>query len=187
MSTDDLLEGLRILRADAEAAEPAATQLVRLAAAEADGEVVRFETRFKTEESIVAKLERFKRRKPPHYRLDKFNDALRYTIVIPDDAYWTGCLAAAQLLGTSGYFVEEQPQGWRAGYAGMNLTVRDPAARPFEVQLHTPASLVFAEFTHPQYAEWRAMDRKTPAARFIRRALDAAAAQVPLPQGVPRV
>jgi hypothetical protein len=187
MSSDDLLEALNTLRADAETAEPAASALVHRAAEAADGEVVRFETRFKSDTSIVAKLERFRRPRPPHYDLTRFNDALRYTVVIAYDTYWDGCLAAVDALGTDGFEVVTKRRGWRSDFAGMNLTVADGEGRSFEVQFHTPDSLATAEDTHPQYVEWRRMDRRTPGARFIRRMLDAAAARVPLPPGVPRV
>lgn len=188
MQTDDVLDALGLLRAAAEAAEPAATALVRRAAEHADGRMVRLDTRFKIEASIVAKLERFRNRRPPHYDLGRFNDALRYTIVIDDEnEYWAGCLAAIEVLGDDGFTVTTDRLGWRREYAGLNLTVEDAAARLFEVQLHTPASLAMSEQTHPQYAEWRAMDTRSSAARFIRRGLDAAAARVPLPPGVPRV
>lgn len=187
MSTEDLLEALRVLRAGAKAAEPAASTLVHRAAEAADGEVVRFESRFKSEASIVAKLERFARKRPPRYRLHKFNDALRYTIVITDDAYWTGCLAVIETVEGEDFELINKRLGWRHDYSGMNLTAKDAHGRIFEIQLHTPDSLATAERTHAQYAEWRSMDPASSAARFIRRGLDAAAARVPLPPGVPRV
>lgn len=187
MDTNDLRDALQRLRAEAQAAEPAATVLIRRAARELGGEVVRFETRFKSEASIVAKLERFRRRRPPLYDLDKFNDALRYTLVMDEPVYWPGCLAAVQMLNTDSYHVETEALGWRGNYAGLNLTVIDPRGRRFEVQLHTLASLEFAEVSHPEYEAWRALDRGSARARFLRRALNAAAGQVPLPPGVPRL
>lgn len=148
---------------------------------------MRLDTRFKTDASIIAKLERFRNRRSPHYSLDRFNDALRYTIVIEDETYWPSCLAAIASLNSETFRVIDPRLGWRRDYAGMNVTVKNAADHAFEVQLHTPDSLATAEETHAQYAEWRGMDHRSAAARFIRRGLDAAAAQVPVPPGVPRV
>lgn len=185
METGDALEALRILRTQAVSIEPAATRHVQRAAAHVAGELLRLDTRFKTEASIVAKLERLARRRSPRYSLDRFNDGLRYTIVLDDDRYWTGCLAAIDALGTDGFQVttDRQTLGWQRRYAGLSVTVEDTSERRFEVQFHAPASLAAAEASHAQYALWRSIAR-----RALPRAL-AACCSCPsaASAGVPRV
>ncbi len=186
---------LQYLTTTSRAAEPAATTMVSDLARVIGGNVERLDSRFKTDKSIAEKLNRFRKRSSPHYRLAKFNDALRYTIVIPDDdSYWPATRAAVAAIEAHGFTVTNDPAGWRSDYRGMNLTVEDSSGRRFEVQLHTQASLEVSERTHGLYEQQRKLKHGDPrAAELAAQIAELAAqiaheyAQVPWPRGLPRV
>lgn len=186
--SDHADDALQYLKTTARAAEPAATTMVSDLARVIGGNVERLNSRFKTDTSIAEKLDRFRRRVSPHYRLAKFNDALRYTIVIPDDdSYWPASRAAIAAIETHGFTVTNDPAGWRSDYRGMNLTVQDSAGRQFEVQLHTRASLEVSERTHGLYEQLRKLNHGDPRAAELAAQIGQEYAQVPWPRGLPRV
>ena len=77
------------------------------------GTIERFDTRFKTRASILERLERFRADDSPHYRLQKFNDALRYTITVGASDYWGGVAEIQRLFTAEGFRVVRAPTGWR--------------------------------------------------------------------------
>ncbi len=179
---------LQYLTTTSRAAEPAATTMVSDLARVIGGNVERLDSRFKTDKSIAEKLNRFRKRSSPHYRLAKFNDALRYTIVIPDDdSYWPATRAAVAAIEAHGFTVTNDPAGWRSDYRGMNLTVEDSSGRRFEVQLHTQASLEVSERTHGLYEQQRKLKHGDPRAAELAAQIAHEYAQVPWPRGLPRV
>ncbi len=180
-------KALAVVKALAQDAEPDASAFVRAVASDTGGTVERFGSRFKTDASILEKLDRFKRPRPPYYRLDKFNDALRYTLVYPESGYWNSTREIVAQIEQSGFTVEADPAGWRANYRGLNLTLKDSAGRMFEVQLHTPDSLRASEESHGLYEEMRKLPRRDPRKAVLEAQIAAVYASVPWPDGVPHV
>jgi len=91
---------------------------------------------------------------------DKVNDAVRYTLVLPDASYTAGVKAAVEQLQAAKFEVTNLKNFWNRnqntlGYRGINLTVYDPATKQvFEFQLHTDGSLLAKEAEHDWY-NWR--------------------------------
>lgn len=187
MNTDDRQQALQALKLAALEAEPAATALVEEAAAATNGDIVRPSTRFKSDASIAEKLERFRRQRSPKYRLERFNDALRYTVVYSAGRYWRGYRELVGQLSARGFAVVADPGGWRRGYTGINLTVADPQGRLFEVQVHTPDSLAAAEATHGLYEQQRTLPRGSQEWLALGASMTAIFDGAPRPPGVPEI
>lgn len=168
----------------ASAAEPGATVKVQAVAAATGGTVERLDSRFKIRSSVLAKLQRFRGDLPPHYRLERFNDGLRYTIVFPELIYWRAAEAAVGEFRRYGWSIKAIARGWMSkGYKGLNLTVVTPGGFHFEVQLHTAASLAAAERTHRVYAEQRDLPRGSRRWRELERIQQQVWGAVPTPPG----
>lgn len=169
-------------------AEPQISERLKGLAASTGGSVERFGTRFKSRESVLEKLERFRKPTAPIYRLGKFNDALRYTITYRPAIYWASASRAIRELEAVGYRVVNGVRGWfDTGYKGINLTVRSPQSFDFEVQFHTPASLAMAEKTHGIYQEIRNLPQGSVESLHLRAESDRLWTAVPVPPGVPCV
>jgi len=185
MDGDDRDTVARAIMDAARQAEPDISESIRGLALLTAGSLERFGTRFKSRDSVLEKLERFRKDETPFYRLGRFNDALRYTVTYGPVVYWSSLQRLSRKVERVGYKVVGGTRGWfDTGYKGVNLTVRSPHDFDFEVQIHTPASLAMAERTHPMYEE----ARKLPVGDRRRAQLDADANQlwalVPVPLGV---
>lgn len=168
----------------ASAAEPGATVKVQAVATATGGTVERLGSRLKSRPSVLAKLERFRGDVPPHYRLARFNDGLRYTIMYPDLTYWRAAQVAVGEFRLNGWSIKAIARGWTSkGYKGLNLTVITPDGFHFEVQLHTTASLAAAERTHRVYAEQRDLPRGSRRWRELERVQQQVWSAVPTPPG----
>ena len=164
--------------------EPVATAKVQAAAAATGGAVERADSQLKTRSSVLAKLTRFRSSISPRYRLERFNDALRYTIVFIDLSYWRAAEATVGEFQLNGWSVKDIARGWTArGYKGLNLTIITPGGFHFEVQLHTSQSLATAERTHRLYAEQRDLSRRSKRWRELERIQQEAWNTVPVPPG----
>ncbi|MFI9384638.1 hypothetical protein [Kutzneria sp. NPDC052558] len=90
----------------------------------------------------------------------EINDAVRYTLVLPESGYTAGVKAAVERLQAQGFQVTKLKNFWSRnqnslGYRGINLTVYDDATKQvFEFQLHTEDSLLAKEAEHDWY-NWR--------------------------------
>lgn len=187
MDGDDREQVADAIMQAARDAEPSISAGVRAVAAEVDGTIERFGSRFKSRESVLEKLERFAKPESPRYRLERFNDALRYTVVIDDSTYWKAAQSAVASLRARGYETTAAG-GWRRrGYRGLNVTVRDADGFLFEVQFHTPASLRAAESSHELYERLRRLPRTDPEWRRIQREVDAVFGSVGIPPDVPLI
>ena len=187
--TDDASAAAQALMEAAMEAEPSVTPVVTTLASATGGTVARLATRFKTEPSILAKLERFARRNSPRYRLGRFNDALRYTIVYPDPAYWRAVAKAHVQVSERGFVWGTEGGGWKPDgrYKGLNVTVHTASGYQFEIQFHTKRSLDAAESTHAAYEEKRQLNARSPRAIEIQSACAQAWRQVPVPPRSPEI
>ena len=164
--------------------EPAASEAIRAIAAELGVSVARFDSRFKTRDSILEKLERFRMRSAPYYRTSRFNDALRYTVVVGFDGYWERCGAFLAACRAQGLQATHARTEWlEEGYKGLNCTVLGMGAFSFEIQLHTPDSLEASEETHGLYEQERKLERGSSEQLHIRWVQNRRWNRVPVPPG----
>lgn len=185
---DDIAAVAAAVMRAAEVAEESAIPVVAALAAAIGGQVRREDTRRKRLDSVLEKLDRFRRHRSPHYRLARFNDALRFTIVVPDLIYWRAAMAAPEALAEREYSVKRFRRAWPdEGYKGINLTVITPVGYEFEVQFHTERSLEAAEATHDLYAAERKLPPGSPHAVELRAEQAVIWRSVPVPPGAPEV
>ncbi|MEV6240390.1 hypothetical protein [Lentzea sp. NPDC051838] len=84
-------------------------------------------------------------------------DAVRYTMVVDDAAYYAGVMKGIEKLEDAGFEKIEVNNYWyeyrnEDRYRGVNSTWRDPdSGQLFEFQFHTEHSLRAKEFEHPWY------------------------------------
>lgn len=86
----------------------------------------------------------------------EIRDAIRYTVVLDEHAYWANGTKIVEAVQNAGYTIADASPGWkRFGYKGRNDKFVTVNGEHFEVQIHTQASLDAAEKCHPLYEEWR--------------------------------
>jgi hypothetical protein len=150
----------------ARAAEPTVTSRLQAIAEVQGAELVGLEHRIKSLSSTLSKLERLVAKTPDAAPESvAVYDALRYTMVIPDeppghhDATLRGVLDA---LEQAGHEVREVKNYWPRGdsYSGTNCTLETSDGLAWELQFHTPASYATKSSTHDEYDRMR--DASTP-------------------------
>ncbi|MEU3909981.1 MULTISPECIES: ATP nucleotide 3'-pyrophosphokinase [unclassified Streptomyces] len=174
-------------------AEEAISTDVRAAALVTGAELVGFEYRLKSADSLKRKVATSLRERPGQNVdtvLAGLGDAVRYTLQWPDDAYSDGVTTASALLSAWGNDNTKWSDTWgrSSGYKGLNTGWRAPrSGQLFEVQFHTPASKHAQEVTHLLYEEQR-LPSTSPARKKELQALqDAEFAAVPVPAGADRL
>ncbi|MEV6241257.1 hypothetical protein [Lentzea sp. NPDC051838] len=102
--------------------------------------------------------------------LNSLNDVVRYTMVLPENglSYYNGVTAGIKTLQASGLKLHPDPKNFKNRWAdwetkdkyrGINTTWEDPATgQLFEVQFHTPHSLMAKEWEHKVYDQKRVLD-----------------------------
>jgi ppGpp synthetase/RelA/SpoT-type nucleotidyltranferase len=148
--------------------EPSVTQDLQRIVKIAGGEMVGLEDRFKSEESLMRKLEeRVKERRPNlSFQLslvkqsERINDSLRYTVVFSTEDYVESYKQFVSQLERFGYTVVRSWNDWATantkndqGYRGINLTLKHFQEHLFEIQFHTMESWQLKNETHPLYQE----------------------------------
>lgn len=145
-------------RASAQAAEPEVSAAVTNAVASNGGKIERFDSRFKTADSLYRKMQDLMVESDVDAAAASgwIRDSLRYTVVVDEDGYWAAGDRIGEALIQAGYDRAKVVPGWnRHGYRGRNDTFRGADGLEFEVQIHTAASLRAAEATHGLYEEER--------------------------------
>lgn len=171
----------------AEAAEPEISATVQSVANTCGGKLRRFETRFKTMESLYRKVQDLMVTYGDEATdaAARVKDVLRYTVVVDDFGYWTRGTTIGEIFALNGCTPAKRSPGWlRNGYRGRNDSFTSENGFEFEVQIHTRASLEVAEQTHWLYEKARdpaAHDNERKAAR---QELRNAFASVPEPDDV---
>ncbi|GHI10055.1 ATP nucleotide 3'-pyrophosphokinase [Streptomyces cellostaticus] len=194
-------DGLCLNRADnrkvdaylarARAAEPSISRDVRAAAAISRAELVGFDYRLKSPDSLKRKVATDLKEHPERNTDDilaRLSDAVRYTLQWPDGDYVTGVTIASELLSAWGSDTTKWSNTWgrEKGYKGLNAGWRAPGSRQlFEVQFHTPASKRAQEETHKLYEEQRLPSTSPERKKELQDQQDAIFAAVPVPDGAP--
>ncbi|MFI9206002.1 ATP nucleotide 3'-pyrophosphokinase [Streptomyces sp. NPDC053048] len=177
----------------AKRAERSISPQVRAAALLSSAELVGFDHRLKSPDSLKRKVATSMKEHPGqnvNEALSGINDSVRYTLRWPDGRYTEGVTVASRLLSVWGNDSIKWTNTWgRAkGYKAINSGWS--AARSghrFEVQFHTPASKNAQEVTHKLYEEQRLPGTSPERARELQAQQDAIFAAVPVPQGADRL
>lgn len=85
-------------------------------------------------------------------------DAMRWVVLLPADQFGAGFRQARQALEAKGLRIMRIRNGFAVlgtTYAGLNVIVRSPAGRDFEMQFHTEDSLRARNTSHPLYRAWQ--------------------------------
>jgi hypothetical protein len=172
-------EYARKLIEHARAFEPEITADLQKIAAEIGAEMVGLEYRFKTVKSLTRKIvqkvsgnlrifteagfsfdEAFE--KTINLQAKTFNDALRYTMILPLESYVFGFKQALERLKRKDYNIPENKiwNAWKnvgtkydKGYRGINATVISSQKQIFELQFHTAESFHLKMKMHEFYKE----------------------------------
>ncbi|MFI7320207.1 ATP nucleotide 3'-pyrophosphokinase [Streptomyces venezuelae] len=174
---------------NARRAERSISPQVRTAAWISGAEVIGFDNRLKSPDSLKRKVATSLKEHPgqsAESALATLGDAVRYTLQWRDDQYSDGVAAAAQMLSSWGNDNTKWSNTWgrTQGYKGLNTGWRAPrSGQLFEVQFHTPASKGAQEATHKLYEEQRLPDTSPERKRELQEQQNALFAAVPVPAG----
>ncbi|GGV31897.1 ATP nucleotide 3'-pyrophosphokinase [Streptomyces spectabilis] len=177
--------------ARARAAEPSISSDVRDAADLSQAELVGFDHRLKSPDSLKRKVATDLKEHPEQNvddALARLSDAVRYTFQWSDDDYVTGVTIASEVLSAWGNDNTKWSNTWGRpkGYKGLNSGWRAPGSQQrFEVQFHTPASKYAQEETHKLYEELRLPSTSPERKKELQEQQDAIFAAVPVPDGAP--
>ncbi|MFH8566924.1 ATP nucleotide 3'-pyrophosphokinase [Streptomyces sp. NPDC017993] len=170
-------------------AERSVSPQVRAAAELSDAELIGFDQRLKSPDSLKRKVATGMR-ETPGQTVDKslamINDAVRFTLQWPADEYSTGVTAATGLLSAWGNDSTRWANTWHraAGYKAINSAWRAPrSGQLFEVQFHTPQSKAAQLETHKLYEEQRLPGTPPERVRELQEQQNAIFAAVPVPDG----
>ncbi|OEJ94987.1 ATP nucleotide 3'-pyrophosphokinase [Streptomyces thermolilacinus] len=178
--------------ADARQAERTISPQVRAAAWLTDAELIGFENRLKSPDSLKRKVATAMKEAPGQSveaTLATINDAVRYTLQWPDARYTTGVIAASSHLAAWGNDSVRWKNTWgSSGYKGVNSAWRAPrSGMRFEIQFHTPASKWAQEETHKLYEEQRLPGTSPERKKRLQEQQNAIFASVPVPEGADRL
>lgn len=178
--------------ADARQAERTISPQVRAAAWLTDAELIGFDNRLKSPDSLKRKVATAMKEAPGQSveaALATINDAVRYTLQWPDARYTTGVVAASSHLAAWGNDSVRWKNTWgSSGYKGVNSGWREPrSGMRFEIQFHTPASKWAQEETHKLYEEQRLPGTSPERKKQLQAQQNAIFAAVPVPGGADRL
>lgn len=179
--------------ARARAAERAISPQIRAAARLSDAELVGFDQRLKSPDSLKRKVATWmgeERGRTVGQSLARINDAVRFTLQWPGKRYTAGVTAASALLASWGNDSAKWSNTWtrKNGYKAVNSGWRAPrSGQLFEVQFHTPESKKAQLETHKLYEEQRLPGTSPERARELQEQQDALFAAVPVPPGADRL
>ncbi|MEU4348094.1 ATP nucleotide 3'-pyrophosphokinase [Streptomyces sp. NPDC023838] len=177
----------------AKQAERSISPQVRTAALLSGAELIGFDHRLKSADSLKRKVATSLLEHPGQQVNDALagiSDSVRYTLQWPEGHYTEGVTRAASVLSDWGNDTTKWSNTWgRAkGYKAINSGWRAPRSEHlFEVQFHTPASKYAQEATHKLYEEQRLPGTSPERARELQAQQDAIFAAVPVPPGADRL
>ncbi|MFJ9471400.1 ATP nucleotide 3'-pyrophosphokinase [Streptomyces caniferus] len=195
--------GLRLKAADnkkvdafvrrARNAERAISPEVRAAARISHAELIGFDQRLKSPDSLKRKVATWMRESPGQTvdeSLSMINDSVRFTLRWPAGTYSQGVHTASGLLSAWGNDSTRWANTWNrtAGYKAINSAWRAPRSHQlFEVQFHTPESKAAQLETHKLHEEQRLPGTPPARVRELQAQQNAIFAAVPVPPGAERL
>ncbi|MFE9333771.1 ATP nucleotide 3'-pyrophosphokinase [Streptomyces sp. NPDC006925] len=175
--------------AAARRAERSISPQIRAAARLSGAELVGFDARLKSPDSLKRKVATSMEEKPGRTvekALARINDSVRYTLQWPDARYTRGVTVAATTLADWGNSTVKWSTTWgrEKGYKAVNSSWAAPrSGHVFEVQFHTPAGKQAQLRTHKLYEEQRLPSTSPARAQELQREQDRIFAAVPVPEG----
>ena len=156
-----------------EASQRILPALRRVEAADPERKLAGLQHMIKGEDRLKEKLadELSGKQKTVGETIQEIPDAVRFTLSYDSQHYCEGVLADVQRLKKEGFVLIKLKNLWADGqYKGINSQWRIPdTGTRFEMQFHTPESLMAKELTHEAYAKIRSIDA-APAERRDARA-----------------
>ncbi|MEU2956826.1 ATP nucleotide 3'-pyrophosphokinase [Streptomyces xanthochromogenes] len=183
---DNYLDGAR-------EAERSISVDVRTAAVATGAELIGFDHRLKSPDSLKRKVATSLKEQPQQdidTVLARLSDAVRYTLQWPDETYTHAVTTASALLSAWANDSTKWSNTWgrTAGYKGLNTGWRaSGSSQLFEVQFHTPASKHAQEVTHLLYEEQRLPSTGPARKKELQAQQDEVFAAVPVPAGADRL
>jgi hypothetical protein len=178
-------------RALARAADPEITPTVQNAVEAQEGRMAKLDTRIKPQQSLVDKItgDREPADADPETALERINDVLRYTAVLPPDPdYWDRGSMVCEALVAAGYHHIRPRRGLRrTGFKGRNERFEAPGGQRFELQIHTQDILEACDETRPAYEEMKHPNTSMRRQFELQQEIDAVFASVPIPDGTPLI
>ncbi|MFI6055060.1 ATP nucleotide 3'-pyrophosphokinase [Streptomyces violascens] len=174
-------------------AERTISPQVRAAARISGAEVIGFDYRLKSPDSLKRKVATSLKEHPGqevNEALAEIKDSVRYTLQWPDGRYAQGVTVASEVLSAWGNGSTKWSNTWARGkgYKAINSAWRELSSQHvFEVQFHTPASKNAQEVTHKLYEEQRLPTTSPERARELQAQQDTIFAAVPVPPGADRL
>ncbi|MEU5209793.1 ATP nucleotide 3'-pyrophosphokinase [Streptomyces sp. NPDC020742] len=174
-------------------AERSISPQVRTAALISHAELIGFDQRLKSPDSLKRKVATWMRQTPGQTveeSLSQINDAVRFTLQWPDDRYAQGVTTAAGLLSSWGNDSTRWANTWSrtTGYKAINSAWRAPRSHQlFEIQFHTPHSKAAQLETHKLYEEQRLPGTPPERVQELQAQQNAIFAAVPVPPGADRL
>ncbi|KOV61275.1 ATP nucleotide 3'-pyrophosphokinase [Streptomyces sp. MMG1121] len=174
-------------------AEKSISTDVRTAALASGAELVGFDHRLKSADSLKRKVAtslKDNRGQNVDTVLARLTDAVRYTLQWTDTTYTTGVTDASAVLAAWGNDSTKWSNTWNrtSGYKGLNTGWRAPrSGQLFEIQFHTPESKHAQEVTHLLYEEQRLPSTTEARKRQLQAQQDAVFNAVPVPPGADRL
>ncbi|MFF4223229.1 ATP nucleotide 3'-pyrophosphokinase [Streptomyces sp. L500] len=166
---------------------------VRAAAVISHAQVIGFDHRLKSADSLKRKVATALKETPGRsvdQALAGISDSVRYTLQWPDGRYTSGVALASSVLAGWGDDNVKWSNTWNRpkGYKGVNSAWKEPrSGHVFEVQFHTPASKRAQEETHKLYEEQRLPTTTPERKKELQEQQDAIFAAVPVPAGAPEL
>lgn len=176
----------------AKKAERSISPQVRAAAVLSAAEVIGFDRRLKSPDSLKRKVATSMKEHPGQNvgeALARISDSVRYTLQWPDHRYSVGVTIASRTLAAWGNDNTKWTNRWNGkGYKGLNTGWQTPrSGHPFEIQFHTPTSKWAQEETHKLYEEQRLPTTTPERAKELQEQQDAIFAMVPVPPDADRL
>jgi len=180
--------------ADAKAAEPRITAVMKAAAAKAGGRLVGLRNATKgagsLERKITTKVNEFAAKGlslSPKEAVGKIHDTNRYTMVLSPEKYAAGVKSTVADLQNQGYKFPSNRwmNKWEPGnaYRGLNVTAIDPSGKSIEIQFHTQESFDTKTVNHKDYETERLETTPQDQKNILNDRMSARALQVMSPPG----
>jgi len=147
----------KALREKAEALEPSVTKMVQETAEDIGGKMFGLKYRLKSTGSLTRKIHNEAEAEgiSTEEAAAKISDTLRYTVLFEPDEYFAGVAHVQSALEGQGWTMYDHKwkNFWQGGdaYDGYNTVLVNEKGQRFELQFHTPESIVIKEQVHKIY------------------------------------
>ena len=117
----------------------------------------------------------------------KMGDAVRYTLLVPEDSYSDHVQGAIGKLKAAGYTLKpgKFKNTWdpKNSYRGLNVNIVTPKGVTMEVQFHTPQSMQIKDINHLIYESARETATPEKAKKRMEAEMVKNAASIRMPKG----